>query len=331
MFGVKIYEKPIDARTTIDRWRDLGIDTAFIGPKLRHESAFLAEMRASNIDIYVIFPVFYDKLRLADHPNEYAITSGGERAIQEWVQFACPTSAEFRSHKTNELVDVIESIRPKGVTLDFTRFFVFWEKVSPRNRENLVQTCFCQRCIPRFLAGFDFQLPDGTDSVSEQAQWILTHRFAEWTVWKCAIIAETVKSLASVARNTEPAIEVGLHTVPWRLDDYNNAVQSVAGQDLSRLASYVDFLTPMCYAHMLGESAEWVHSVVEEQARIGRKPVYPSIQVARSYLEQPLTTAQLEQTLRAALQPPSHGVVFWSWEMLAKSGIKQALVRCFSS
>ena len=327
MIGVKMYSKPEDMAWTMQQWDELEIDTIFIGPKLRQESEFIAQIKASGRQLIVIFPVFYDKVWLQNHPEDFAITVEGNRAIQDWVKFVCPSSDEFMAHKLNELQAVIETIQPEGVSLDFIRFFVYWEMVSKNETEGLVQSCFDERCLHRFSDETGIILPSGLGNVTEKSRWILETNLDAWVAWKCGVIETAVKQLTTHARNLNPNITLGLHSVPWLVDDYDLGVQRIAGQDLSQLAPYVDFFTPMCYSHMVKEHPSWVHDIVVGQTEHGGRPVLPSVQVAKTYREETFLPTAFARAVEAALQSPSEGVLYWSWEALARSEEKLALAK----
>ena len=122
----------------------------------------------------------------------------------------------------------------------------------------------------------------------------------------------------SEAKKVNPGIKVNLHIVPWRQDDFDNAIRRIAGQNLSALAEYADIISPMTYSHMLKREPDWINSVVGEIAPQINCKVIPSIQVNEAYLTQTLSAEEFEQTLIEALKPPSSGVFFWSWEQLGR-------------
>ena len=69
---------------------------------------------------------------------------------------------------------------------------------------------------------------------------------------------------------------------------------------------------------------QWCARLADESAA----PILPSIQVGEAYRPGvAFTAAEFEQQLREALKPPSRGVVFWSWEALAKEPEKRRVVR----
>ena len=115
--------------------------------------------------------------------------------------------------------------------------------------------------------------------------------------------------------------------VPWRENDYRGAQRSIAGQNPAALAAFSDYLSPMCYFHMLKRRPLWVHSVVNDLKGRGSAKILPSIQVAKAYLDTEVSSADFRTALIEALKPPSSGVVFWSWDALQKSPEKKEIVR----
>jgi hypothetical protein len=109
---------------------------------------------------------------------------------------------------------------------------------------------------------------------------------------------------------------------------FSGYLKGSAGQDFSTLSRFGDYLSPMCYAHMLERPPRWVHSVVVRLAEESAAPILPSIQVGEAYRPGVAFSAEeFEEELREALKPPSRGVVLWSWEALAKDPEKRRVVR----
>ncbi len=169
-------------------------------------------------------------------------------------------------------------------------------------------------------------LPDTAAPTPDIAGWITENHLQEWTDWKSRLITGMVEEVAREARQLNPDIVINVHAVPWREDDFGGASKIIAGQDLAGLAPYVDFLSPMTYAHMVKRGPAWVHSVVEDLYRQTGGKVIPSIQVRRAYLADTLTVETFSATLVEALRAPSQGVVFWSWEALEQDPEKKAVL-----
>ena len=326
--GAKIYEHSGSLPALFAAWREAGINTAFVSPALQSRPEFRALAKANGVATFIIFPVFFDAEELAKWPDLYAVTDRSTRAEESWVKFVCPTRSGYRASKVEALRKLVRETDPDGISLDFIRFFVFWEMVYPdRTLESLPNTCFDASCLEDFRRVTGIAVPGAISGTPEAARWILGNHLREWTEWKCGVIAETVGMLADAARAVKPTVKINLHAVPWRAEDFGGAVRTVAGQDMSRLAPLVDYISPMCYHHMVRQTPAWVHSVVEDMARRANVPLLPSIQVKEAYIPGPETPAEFRAALVEALKPPSRGVVFWNWPALAESPEKLAAVR----
>jgi hypothetical protein len=328
MVGVKIYEYAGNFPDLFEKWRSLGVNTSFVSAALGANPEFKALSKENGVTTFLIFPAFLGGPELDKQPEMYAVKADGARAEDDWVKFACPTREEYREMKIEELRKAIRDVDPDVLSLDFMRFFVFWEKVYPdRKPDSLPNTCFDASCLAAFQKEMKVALPAGLPDTATRAKWILANHAADWTEWRCRTIAGMVRTLADEARRTKPSIKVNIHTVPWRKGDFGGAGLAVAGQDLERLAPLVDFISPMAYHHMVRQTPEWVHSVTQDAYDRTRGRVLPSIQVDKAYIEDPYTLEEFKQALAEALKPPSAGIVFWSWDTLNKSPERTEAVR----
>ncbi|MCX6569023.1 MAG: hypothetical protein NT147_08255 [Candidatus Aminicenantes bacterium] len=330
VIGVKIYEAAGPFDGLFRQWRDLGVNTLFVSEALLKNAEFRGLARTNGMTLFLIFPVFQNPEALKEDPGLAAVTAAGAPAREEWVEFVCPAREDYLSRRTGYLRDLVAEFGPDVVSLDFIRYFVFWEKVAPdRAPESLPQTCFCPVCLAGFEKEMDVRIPAELAATAEKAKWILGTHASEWTEWKCRVIARAVERLAGAAREARPGVKVNIHAVPWRKGDFGGAARSVAGQDLVRLAPFADFISPMCYHHMVRQSPEWVHDVVADlsaQTR-GRATILASTQVSQAYVEEALPSAEFGAALEAALRPPSIGDVLWSWDALSKSPEKREILK----
>jgi len=322
MVGVKIYEYAESFPKLFEEWRSLGINTAFVGAALGADPEFKALAKKNGITTFLIFPVFFDAAALEKDPGLYAVKSGGQRAEDDWVKFICPTREDYRSRKIEEAKRLVREVDPDVLSLDFMRFFVFWEKVYPdRTPDSLPDTCFDTSCLEAFEKEMNVHLPadlSGAETAAK-AKWVLANHAPEWAEWKCRTIAGMVKLLAAAAREVKPSIKINIHTLPWRKADFRGGIETIAGQDVVRLAPLVDYISPMCYHQMVRRTPAWVHSVAQEVYDRTQGRVLPSIQVDKAYIDDPYTLAQFKEAVTEALKPPSLGVVFWSWDALNKA------------
>ncbi len=327
MVGVKVYEYKGDFESLVASWKRVGVNTVFLSAELASRAELMSLARQQGIKTFIIFPVFQNAEKLASNPDLFALTGTGRKAEDDWVKFVCPNRDEYRSERLAYARDLIEKCQPDGLSIDFIRYFVFWEKVFPGVRlDPLDYACFCPTCLKKFQAEAHVTIPRDLNLVSDQARWILREHKPEWISWKCRTITSMVREIADEARKIKPSIKLNLHLVPWRGSDFDQGIRSVAGQDVPALASIVDMLSPMCYAHMVKQNPSWISSVVTEVARRGKKPVVPSVQVKEAYLKEKLTVEEFTRYLEEVQKPPSAGVIFWNWPMLAEDAEKAARV-----
>ena len=322
MVGVKIYEYSGSFPKLFDEWRSLGVNTAFVGAGLGADPEFKALAKKNGITTFLIFPVFFDAAALDKDPGLFAMKSDGTRAEDDWVKFVCPTREDYRCRKIEEAKRLVREVDPDVLSLDFMRFFVFWEQVYPdRTPESLPNTCFDTSCLEAFQKEMNVHLPEdlaGAETAAK-AKWVLANHAPEWTEWKCRTIAGMVRLLAAAAREVKPSIKINIHTVPWRKGDFGGGIEAVPGQDVVRLAPLVDYISPMCYHHMVRRTPAWVHAVAQDVYDRTHGRVLPSVQVDKAYIDDPYTLAQFKEAVTEALKPPSLGVVFWSWDALNKA------------
>jgi hypothetical protein len=327
--GVKIYEYEQDLEALFDRWRQLGITTAFVSEQLAERSGFRDMARVTGTDLFVIFPVLYAPQDLDYDPDLFAVTATGDVARDDWVQFACPSREEFRQRRVDQAVELVRRLRPDGLSLDFIRHFVFWEMVAPdRDPTTLPDTCYCPQCLERFAATVQAAAELPVNDPVAAAAWIQAHAADRWTRFKSETISSLAWEIIRSVRAVHTRMRINLHTVPWRTGDFDGAITRIAGQDRPTLGRIADYLSPMCYSFMLHRPPEWIASVVGDVERAGNCSVLPSIQVAEHYREEEsFDVSEFEANLRAALEPPSAGVVFWKWDHIAADPARAEVIR----
>ncbi len=327
MVGAKIYEYKGDFPSLVMEWKRVGINTAFLSADLASKPELMALARENGISTFIILPVFQNPERLAANPDEYAVTGRGKRAEDGWVKFVCPTRDDYRAERLEYVKKLVKTCQPDGLSIDFIRYFVFWEKVYPDARPNpLDYACFCPNCLKKFQLDARVTIPPELDTVSRKAEWILNQHKRAWVSWKCGNITSMVGAIAAEARRVKPGILLNIHLVPWRENDFDQGARSIVGQEVEALAPLVDYVSPMCYAHMVKQDASWIGSVVRDIGHRVNRPVIPSVQVKEAYLTEKLTPKEFALYLEEARKPPSSGVIFWNWPMLAGDAEKANLV-----
>jgi hypothetical protein len=258
----------------------------------------------------------------------YAITEKGEIAKDEWVEFICPTRGEYRKQRIADIKQIVQEFNPDGISIDFIRHFVFWEKIYPdRTLNSIPNTCFDSHCLNVFEKETDIVIPQGLTATQQKADWVKTNVLQEWVKWKCSVITGMVQEIADAAKAIKPDIATNVHAVPWRENDFGGAVRIITGQDLAAISPHTDFISPMCYSHMVKCTPSWISSVVNDIYGRTQSKVIPSIQVKEAYLTEILTISEFRDSLVAALKSPSKGVIFWSWDALDKDPEKKDVIK----
>jgi hypothetical protein len=327
--GVKIYQRDGELSSLFEQWIDLGFNTLFVSEQLARSHEFRELARTHGMPVFVILPIFYNPEVLQEQPELYALTSTGEHAVEDWVEFVCPSRREYRQQRVLEIERLVTELEPDGISIDFIRHFAFWEMIGPqRTASSLPNTCFCASCMAAFSKAAGVNLPREAESVEQRANWVLENHLDIWAGWKCRLITSMVEEIVTAAAAARPGLRVNLHAVPWRKGDYDGAIKKVIGQDLVVISRYTDYLSPMCYSFMLSREPAWISSVVQELAADTSCPILPSIQVKEYYRpDERFDEQQFEACLSAALAPPSAGVVLWSWDAIAQEPEKQRIIK----
>jgi len=332
IIGVKIYEIDGDVKMLFEEWEELGINTVFASPSVMNDE-FRALAKKHNIETFIILPIFYNPDTLKVRPDLYAITNRGEKAVEGWVEFVCPSRDNYRKEKIEYIKILMHDFNPDGLSLDFIRHFVFWERVYPDREPNSIpNTCFDSHCMEKFQTDKNILIPDNLKNAPEIAEWIKNEHLDEWTEWKCELIISMVRDIVQEAKQINPKIKINVHAVPWRQQDFGNGIKVIAGQDFSKISPFVDIISPMTYAPMVKREPEWISSVVQDIAAQSDCGIIPSIQVSspsESGSVEDSSVKKFEQSLIEALKPPSTGVVFWSWERFEKNPIEKEILKSY--
>jgi hypothetical protein len=318
LIGAKIYEHSGSYDTLFRQWDELGINTGFCSEALITDREFMDQARQHGVSTYLIFPVFFNPEVLAQSPDLSAITQDGSRASEEWVEFVCPSRKDYREQVVENARQLVGTHRPDGISIDFIRHFVYWEKVYPgRDPASLPVSCFDSVCLAHFQAETGLIIPDSLSSIPETSRWVLETHAKEWNEWRCKLITSMVREIAQAVREVKPDILVNIHLIPWAENDFDSGLRRVAGQDIPALSEHADLLSPMTYAHMVKQPPSWVHDIAKDMSAQSPLPVIPSIQVGLAYLDNGYDLTEFRATVEQALLPPSGGVILWSWERLS--------------
>jgi hypothetical protein len=229
--------------------------------------------------------------------------------------------------KIKELSEQIRTLDPDGISIDFIRQFVYWEKIYPdRDFMSIDRACYCDSCLAGFTRQKGISIPDTCSTIIDKAEWIEMNYLPEWDNYRCDLITSMVKELSAAARKIKKGVIINVHAVPWRENDFGNAGIRIAAQDIQRLSSYADLISPMCYSQMLDRDAGWISDVVSDMDKHAKGKILPSIQVYPYYIDKTFTADDFKQCVNEALKSPSRGVVFFSWPLFEKDSLRMEVV-----
>jgi hypothetical protein len=135
-----------------------------------------------------------------------------------------------------------------------------------------------------------------------------------------------VRESGAAAKAVQPELKISLHGIPWMENDYDHGLRVVVGQDLEKLAPYVDIFGPMCYFEMLHRPPEFVHDVVVDYFRLTGKAPLPSVQ-ASEFRRDPVAVETIRRHFLAGFESPSAGVNVFEWNSLRNDPEKIAILQ----
>lgn len=289
-YGVKLYDRAYCNGRNLDLMEECGFNTVFLG-RGALDKAFTEELTRRGFFWNIVEPVF---LLQPDEPYALATLGDGKPAHDDWVRFACPTDGEHLDSVRRRITDDIRTYDPPGVSLDFIRFFQFWETTGPHAMaRELPQSCFCPRCTEQQKA------------------------FPTLGEWRRKLIGKTAADLCATARGEKRTVRIGIHCVPWTRNLFDGAIMDVIGQNFRVLSETGDYLTPMIYHHMMRMEPSYVGELLRDMESQGCAHVLPSIQVRQAYRTDEMGADEFGKALELSLEGRSEGVVLYKWEDLA--------------
>jgi len=319
---------------TIAALKDNAINAVFVD---RLDPALMKTLRASGIKIFSTVQVFGDHSLWKTYPQLRPVNREGELAPAKYGSGICPTQRWYWP-------TILQKISRKagagydGVWLDFIRFGSFWEEPNPR----LQQLCFCDSTLADFSKVTGIAIPaqvaeadtlaadeqnhhsENADTIrmrpmttAEKAEWILSNHSVEWTKYKTGVITDFVK-LAKEEIAKRPEKVLGIFSVPWRRNEFGDAIVTVIGQDYAALRDHVDVFSPMLYHELCGRPLSWIGSFVKHTSNLIKKPVWPIIQtdLGKDHL---VTDEEFATAVLNALDPPSKGVIIFRQQTLIEA------------
>lgn len=322
-----VFQTNDSARAAFKEMQTLGVTDVMMLESLYTKASVQACLPLVGLKVWVICQVFYnDKFVGKNLERQWAITENGTPAFENspdgaWLRMLCPhggtiknpSSGFIRKH-TDEIKNIVKHRPPDGISLDFTRYFSYWEGITHKNQGRaLVDTCFCRTCLDLFEQQQNIQLPK-FKSIQKTATWIHNKHQTEWTEFKTHSITNFVRKFIDETKTVSPHIQFNLHAVPWLTGEYDNARERIVGQSLADLIPHLDWISPMCYTQLMHKPSSWIKEVVDDFKLAGqsshRFKIIPAIEVKTS-------ATKFEDNLNALIASRADGVAFWPWESLS--------------
>jgi hypothetical protein len=283
------------------------------------DEKLVSTLQRNGIKIYAEVTIFYGEKYWQEHPESRPINADGKPIEKiQWYAGVCPNQAWLWEEKLDRIEKLVRECHVDGIWLDFIRYPCHWEVLDP----GLEQTCFCPACLRQFSADTGTTLPAKLRTTKQRAAWILDNQRERFIGWKTDRIALFVQRAREVARRANPNVMIGLFGVPWKEGERDDAIRAIIAQDYRKLAPHVDVFSPMVYHKMCGRDVAWISDFTTYLHGLTGKSVVPIIQACSEPAEagkpSELTNAEFEQAIRAALAPPSSGVIAFAFRHFFK-------------
>ena len=329
----------------VDNMKNLGVVTQIhVLPRQVRVEGVPEILANSGIDLWLISPTFYhddnNGATVSDalgRPPRWAICNDGARAWEQenphrqpsgggWLRMVCPRDEEYLDYRIDDLKLELRKCNFAGISLDFMRHYVYWERVYHDTDPNTLRnSCFCDVCIEEFMGKITLTPAQQTEweaksTAVEKADFILGNPVRQdlWTRYKCETIDRTIEKILAELRAEFPDLKANLHGVPWAQNDFDGAIKKIAGQDFELLSQRLDQITPMTYNRMVQCPAQWINDVTSDIVGVvnGKIPVIPVVEGRGD------TDSDYEEALISAIKAPSAGVVIWRFEDLTEARLE---------
>jgi hypothetical protein len=336
ILGAKVYHPVRSSQELVEFAKSLGLNTLFVGDELGTSLPFREQCRAAGLRYFLIIRTFNDPEAAKSDPTLVSLDHEGRPARRGDDVMICPSRPDFRRQKLENIRAAIERLKPDGVTLDYFRFFIYWEGVDPKTGPvNFPAFCFDRACLLDFLdsGGVELRNASVADSIEKNRPLIdeiwREHRDA-WYAWRARRIAKNAEEMTRFIRKEFPGLPIVLHAVPWTRDEFDGARQKIVGQDFRLLAPHFDYVSPMAYSALTHRGPDWVEKLDRQLLNeVPGEKLLPSIEVGPDGVGfPPMSVAHYESDLRAALRAKP-GLILYHLELLLDDPAKQTITRKF--
>ncbi|MCD6384260.1 hypothetical protein J7M23_00640 [Candidatus Sumerlaeota bacterium] len=277
-------------------------------------------LKKRAIDFIPIVQFFQDAYCFEHHITSRPINNQGEIYpwTTDWYNPICPTERGFQLRRLELVKEVVRTLKPIAISLDFLRFPFFWEESFHITTINEVEEyCFCSRCLEQFqraVPSFSAKESD-THNIAEH----IYNTYADkWVEWKTRVIADYCQEVVNAVKSESPQTQTFFQLVA--VDEMLPSpftTEWLTGQNAQRLASIVDFLSPMLYHNVLEQKPEWVIRTVHNLAKKTEGTLLPTIQISDRFAGLSLKTEEIIRLIEnLTLQPQVNGIAMFHFGAL---------------
>ncbi len=315
-----IYELPLESAVFKDKnpeqvakyLKECGINAVVRVPL---DNLIIDQLHKNGIKAYAEMAIFSGKNHWKNHPESRPVLSDGSLAEMEgWYAGVCASQEWLINQKVKEAEQIARKYQIDGLWLDFIRWPTRWDSKEPK----IQHTCFCNICLEGFQEETGIKIPKRLESIREISEWIYKNHPEEWYGYRCNVIINTVKRIRDAIKRYREDAHIGVFIVPWREEDFDNAIYKVIGQDLDKLSEVVDVFSPMSYHLICHRDTDWIISVTQWIKSKTDKEVWPIVQS----IDEPekISPKEYEKALRAGLAGGSTGVMTFTTNATLENG-----------
>lgn len=293
---------------------DFGINAIWVGSGGVTQK-LTDDLHRQGVRIFAEFNTMHDSGFLTKHPDAAPVGLDGLPCPPpDGWQGVCPTHPEYRKARMSAFRETLLKADIDGIWLDYHHSHASWEQAVP----NMPQTCFCDRCVARFVAESKIELP-ANKTGHDRNSLILKQFSKEWVRWRCGVFTDWVREFREIVDQTRPKALLGTFHNPWTLDDYDGAIQSLLAIDLKAQSQYIEVFSIMPYHARFGHhqdpawisrQTEWLGNYLGIKGQPGeRNRIWPIVQLAD--WGEVVKTDEIPTILDHATRRPSTGVTIF--------------------
>ena len=289
------------------------------------DNQLIDQLHKNGIKAYAEIVIFLGQDHWVKHPESRPILSDGNLAeLDGWYAGVCASQEWLINQKIKEAEDIAKNYRIDGLWLDFIRWPTRWDVKIPK----IQHTCFCATCLKGFQKETGIEMPEKLKSTKEISEWIYKNHPQDWYRWRSDVILNTIKKVKQAIKKYRKDAIIGIFIVPWREQDFDNAIYEVVGQDIERLCEVTDVFSPMTYHLICYKDTGWIISVIQWIKSKTDKQIWPIVQS----IDEPrkMSLKEYEQALRAGLSAGSTGIMTFTTDATLKQGKWEVQKEIFS-